>query len=137
MTTSDTGPVLHAYTAEQAVADGLSVQFNPATALECGFAIPVILTRAAFADAVEWTRTGESFQDVDARFWDVLNLVRQPAKAALRDGEPHTFRVLRVLNTTASGARSRAQEPTLATLTVRAEGFNLAGAPCIVIDVER
>lgn len=128
----NTDSVIHAYTASQAVEDGVSVQFNPATALECGYALPVILTRAAYADAVEWTRR-DDVQDADARFWDVLNMARRPAQAAMRDSEAHTFRVYRLANTTPSGRPSKAETATLTTLTVRAEGYDLSGAPCLVI----
>jgi hypothetical protein len=39
--------IIAVYTAEEAVADGLLLHFNPATALEAGYRLTVLLTRAA------------------------------------------------------------------------------------------
>ena len=44
----DGADIIAVYTAEEAVADGLLLHFNPATALEAGYRITVLLTRAAY-----------------------------------------------------------------------------------------
>lgn len=98
------------YTAEEAVEDGLLLHFSPATALEAGYTLPVLLTRAAYAAAVQWTR-GENWQSEDARFWDVLTVIRAAARAALNDGSPRETYVLRVPDTTPPASRARRPPP--------------------------
>lgn len=139
MTTSLTelfGEVIHAYTAEQSVADGVNIRPNPATAKEAGFNIPVVLTQAAFDEAIEWTRPGEeSFQSEDARFWDVLNTVRAAAKASFESGSAHKFDVYRVPNKTKTGNFSRASTASRLILSVHIEGYDLNGQPCVMISL--
>lgn len=124
--------IISMYTAEQAVGDGLLVQFSPATALEAGYALPVLLTRAAYEEAVEWTRDS-GLQSEDARFWDVLTVIRQAAKASLRDGTPQQTHVYRIANKTRSGNPSSATSPAKVQLQISAEGFNALGDPCLII----
>lgn len=120
------------YTAEEAVADGLLLHFSPATALEAGYRLTVLLTRAAYAAAVQWTREG-SWQSEDARFWDVLNVIRPTARQVAGDLVPRETYVLRVPNTTPSGEPSRATSPSRQPLRVSIEGYNLTGQACIII----
>jgi hypothetical protein len=130
---TDQPDVIYAYTAADAVRDGGAVEFNPATALEAGFALPVIMTHAAYEDAIEWTRPEEWLQSMDARFWDVLTMVRLPGKAALESGRAYQFRVARIANKTKSGSLSKSTTAHVTTLIVRAEGFDRSGAPCLMI----
>jgi hypothetical protein len=123
---------IYAYTPEDAVEDQLQVHFNPATALEAGYAIPVLMMRAAFKDAVQWTRP-DGWQSINARLWDVLTMARGAAKAASSDGNTQLFRVARVPNLTPSGTLSRSETAATIELEVRAEGFNAAGDPCLII----
>lgn len=129
------GDVIYSYTAADAVRDGVTVQFNPATALEAGFALPVIMTRAAYEDAVEWTRPEQWLQGMDARFWDVLTMVRAPGKAALDSGRAYQFRVARLVNKTKAGNLSKSETAQVTTLVVRAEGYDTTGAPCLIISM--
>ena len=124
--------IISMYTAEQAVADEVLVHFNPATALEAGYALPVLLTRAAYEEVVEWTRDSD-LQSEDARFWDVLNVMRAAAKASLVDGRPHQTHVYRVANKTPSGRPSTADTPAKVQLQISAEGFNALGEPCLIV----
>lgn len=68
------GPVIYAYTRAQALADGVLVDVSNAAA-EAGFKVPVAMTRAAYADCVEWkdedTRR-QVTQNESGRLWDVL-----------------------------------------------------------------
>lgn len=135
--TSDTdffagAEIISIYAAEEAVADGLLVQFSPATALEAGYALPVLLTRAAYEEAVEWTRD-TTLQSEDARFWDVLTVIRTTAKATLRDGKIRQTHVHRIANRTPSGKPSSAITPAKMQLQISAEGLNALGAPCLII----
>ncbi|WP_448812146.1 DUF6573 family protein [Agromyces bauzanensis] len=136
MTSNDEPEVIHQYTAEQAVADGALVHLSPVTALEAGYAITVLLTRAAYEEVVEWTRGG-GWQSEDARFWDVLNVGRAAAKAALTSpGRVFGFKLLRVANRTPTGAPSAATTPMPALLEVRAEAFDTAGERgCLIISL--
>ena len=124
--------IIAVYTAEEAVEDGLLLHFSPATALEAGYTLPVLLTRAAYAAAVQWTR-GENWQSEDARFWDVLTVIRAAARAALHDGSPRETYVLRVPDTTPSGKPSQATTATRQPLQVSVEGFNLTGQACVIV----
>jgi hypothetical protein len=92
----------------------------------------VLLTRAAYAAAVEWTREG-SWQSEDARFWDVLNVIRHTARQVAGDLIPRETYVLRVPNTTPSGKPSTATTASRQRLRVSIEGYNLTGQACIII----
>jgi len=124
--------LIYAYTASDAERDGLLLRFSPATTLEAGYALPVLLTQKAYAEAVEWTRGG-SWQTENARWWDVLMVARRAAAAALKTGSTQLTRVARVPNLTDSGKPSRAERPKGVSLEVHAEGFDLTGTPCIII----
>jgi len=125
-------PLIYAYTAEDAERDGELLHLSPATALEAGYGIRVLLTKGAYREAVEWTRGG-GWQSEDARFWDVLSVIRAAAKAALANERAYETKVYRVPNYTRSGAVSRAESATPQHLVVRAEGYNLTGEPCIIV----
>lgn len=126
--------LIYAYTASDAERDGLLLRFSPATTLEAGYRLPVLLTQAAYAAAVEWTRGG-SWQSEEARWWDVLSVSRRAAAMALKTGQTQLTRVARVPNLTASGKPSRAEHPQGVSLEVHAEGFDLTGTPCIIISI--
>lgn len=126
--------IIAVYTAEEAVEDGLLLHFSPATALEAGYRLPVLLTRAAYEAAVQWTRD-EGWQSEDARFWDVLTVIKQAARAVTGDLEPRETYVLRVPNTTPSGALSEAVVARRQPLRVSIEGFNLTGQACIIVSL--
>lgn len=68
------GEPIHTYTRAQAIADGVLIDVTE-TAREAGFRLPVALTRAAWADCVEWTDADslrQTHQDEAGRLWDVL-----------------------------------------------------------------
>jgi len=80
------GKPIHIYTREQAIKDGCLVDVST-TAAEAGFRYPVTITRAAWADCVEWTAEDshrQTYQDEAGRLWDVLWMARL---AARRGGE--------------------------------------------------
>lgn len=81
---------------------------------------------------MQWTR-GENWQSEDARFWDVLTVIRAAARAALNDGSPRETYVLRVPDTTPSGKPSQATTATRQPLQVSVEGFNLTGQACVIV----
>ncbi len=68
------GEPIHGYTRRQAIDDGFLVDVSE-TAREAGFSVPVAMTRAAWADCVEWTEADSKrqiHQDESGRLWDVL-----------------------------------------------------------------
>jgi hypothetical protein len=76
------GEPIHTYTREQAIDDGLLVDVTE-TAAEAGFRIPVAMTRAAWADCVEWSETDskrQTYQDEAGRLWDVLWMAMNAAR---------------------------------------------------------
>ena len=89
------GEVVSCYTREQAIADGVLVDVSE-TAREAGFGFPVAMTRAAYADCVEWTEKDsyrQTHQDESGRLWDVLWMAKLAARAG---GREILFRLRRV-----------------------------------------
>ena len=90
--------VIHVYTRAQALADGVLVDVSQA-AREAGFRIPVALTRAAWADCVEWTEADEArkatTQDEAGRLWDVVWMAHLAARTC-GNVERCTFDLYRV-----------------------------------------
>jgi len=79
------GPVIHAYTRAQALADGVLIDVSKMAA-EAGFRVPVAITANLQAD-INDIPASKSFQDHDGRLWDVLYMGRL---AALRGGDEST-----------------------------------------------
>lgn len=82
MMTETFGEPIHTYTREQAIDDGMLVDVTE-TATEAGFRIPVAMTRAAWADCVEWSEADskrQTYQDEAARLWDVLWMAMNAAR---------------------------------------------------------
>lgn len=95
------GAPIHVYTRAQAIADGVLVDVTE-TAREAGFRAPVALTRAVWADCVEWgeldARRRKTPQDEAGRLWDVLWMARQ-ACCRQRDSSVARFYISRVPRT--------------------------------------
>ena len=68
--------IIYTYSREQALEDGLLVDVSEETARKHGFTVPVAITRAVWADCVEWTEETNSrkntIQDQDLRLFYVL-----------------------------------------------------------------
>lgn len=76
------GEPIHTYTREQAIDDGMLVDVTE-TATEAGFRIPVAMTRAAWADCVEWSDVDskrQTHQNEAGRLWDVLWMAMNAAR---------------------------------------------------------
>lgn len=126
---------VYPYTAQQAVADGLAVEPFPEITTEAGFGLVVLMTTAAYAEAVEWTRD-DIPQDLGGRYWDVLFAARLAAKRALsRPGAGFRFEVSRIPNLTANGSQSLAELPITTALYIRVEAFDWELTPCLVISM--
>jgi len=68
------GAVNHRYTRAQALTDGVLVEVSK-VAQEVGFRVPVAMTAAAWAKAVQWTDEDsrrQTVQDESGRLWDVV-----------------------------------------------------------------
>ena len=81
MTDSPFGPVIHAYSRADALADGVLIDAGP-PAREAGFKVPVALTVAAWARCVTVPPGKEGLQDESGRLWDVLHMARVAAMRA-------------------------------------------------------
>lgn len=68
------GPVVHAYTRKQALADGVQFDVTP-TAKEAGFRFPVFITVGA-KEACVSVPEGVEGQDEQGRLWDLLWMAR-------------------------------------------------------------
>lgn len=89
------GETIHSYSRAQAIEDGVLVDVT-GTAKEAGFTCPVAMTRAAWADCVEWTNRDSDrqvYQDEGGRLWDVLWMA---SLAARRGGMQTRFTLYRV-----------------------------------------
>lgn len=107
------GEPIHIYTRKQAIEDGVLVDVTDA-AREAGFRCPVTLTRATWADCVEWTETDserQTTQDESGRLWDVLWMA---SIAARRGGCRTAFQFYRVPR------GGRGTKPRLTTLVMHA-----------------
>lgn len=88
--------LIHSYSRAEAIADGVLVDVTK-PASEAGFKVPVTITRAAWADCVEWNDEIEArkatTQDESGRLWDVLwmafNACRRPGEGQRRVFELH------------------------------------------------
>jgi hypothetical protein len=88
--------LIHSYSRAQAIADGVLVDVTD-TAAEAGFKVPVAITRAAWADCVEWNDEIEArkatTQDESGRLWDVVWMAfvacRAPGEGQRRIFELH------------------------------------------------
>lgn len=83
------GPVIFAYTREQAVADGELVDVTE-TANEAGFKVPVALTRAVWSEYVA-VPEGVEGQDEVGRLWDILSMCRWGVERWNRVGSMFLF----------------------------------------------
>lgn len=127
----DAAPI-HVYTVQDGIRDGSHVQIDDELAKQYGFRWPVVMTKAAWAAAVEWTRDDTS-QDEAGRAWDVLTILRLFIPR-LGNG-PQTSHVMRVANTTPSGTPSKAEHPSACMLTFAATAMNPAGDPCLMVSL--
>ncbi|RLJ64603.1 DUF6573 family protein [Sulfurisoma sediminicola] len=89
------GEVIHSYTRAQAHCDGVLIDLSD-TAREAGIAFPVAITKAAWADCVEWTDEDskrQTYQDEAGRLWDVIWMLKL---AARRGGSEIRYQLYRV-----------------------------------------
>ncbi|MFD7161129.1 DUF6573 family protein [Kribbella sp. NPDC059898] len=89
---------IHVYTRVEAIADGDLVDVTEA-AQEAGFAVPVALTRAAWADCVEWDPEAADrspMQDEATRLWDVLWMTRMAVRQIKDDAAMALVQLFRV-----------------------------------------
>jgi len=102
---------IHVYTRSQAVEDGVLVDVTT-IAMEAGFRIPVTMSYAAWADAVEWTEVNskrQTQQDQESRLWDVLWM----AYLAARSNAQVSRKAFQLLRIPLDGRHVRARLTTL------------------------
>jgi uncharacterized protein DUF6573 len=89
--------IIDVYSRAQALADGVLIAVDPATCGEAGFAIPVALTSAVWADCVAWPDGQEAPQDEIGRLWDVLYMAhRAIIMSTNKGGRSLSYRITRV-----------------------------------------
>jgi len=75
--------LIHCYTRGQATTDGMLIDISQA-AVEFGFKAPVAMTRAAWADCVEWSQATADrkaiSQNEEDRLWDVVYMAMLAAR---------------------------------------------------------
>lgn len=90
--------VIHTHTRAQLIEDGDLIDVSE-TAREAGFTVPVAITRAVWADCVEWTAETDkrkaTIQDEAGRLWDVVYMAQLAAR--MRGDQPRrVFELYRV-----------------------------------------
>jgi hypothetical protein len=135
------GPVIHAYTRKQAIADGVLVDLSnttdvwvPAMVREAGITIPVAMTTTAFVDCVSPIEgDGQQLapgQDIKGRLWDVLWMFVCAVRSGGQDESEILFR-LRVVPNIPVGSN---RHPRAKLVTLKAViGGDDNGDPCITI----
>ncbi|NEA22664.1 DUF6573 family protein [Actinomadura bangladeshensis] len=85
----DPGPVIDAHSRADAIAAGQLIEARAELVRDARLRYPVALTRAAWADCVQWTdEDGEetgALQDEDGRLFDVLTMSRAALTRASGD----------------------------------------------------
>jgi len=71
--------IIHAYTREQAIADGILIDVTP-TAKECGIRYHTVLTDAVWSRYVDLPDDHESGMDREGRLWDILFMFSTTAR---------------------------------------------------------
>ena len=115
------------YTRAQALADGTLIDAGE-IAREAGFAVPVAISAAAWADCIAWDASDserQTHQDLDGRLWDVLWMASCAARASA-PSDRITYQLYRVKRD------GRSREATLATLQLHV-GPGDAGEPVATI----
>jgi len=126
----------HAYTVADGIRDGVMRPIDTDLRTEAGYKIPVVLTTAAYDDAITWHRGDHVAQSETGRAWDVLSVIRAAARAATTDpGRRLATYVWRVPNRTRSGNLSKADRATKARLVVTVQALNTNNDPCIVVSL--
>lgn len=89
------GEPIHSYNRRQAIDDGFLIDVS-SLAMEAGISFPVSITRAVWADCVEWSELDskrQTHQDEAGRLWDVLWMLKL---AARRGGSEIRYQFYRV-----------------------------------------
>lgn len=115
--------VIHAYTREEAIADGVLVDVTE-TAKEAGFRIHVAVTAAVWAECVA-VPPGVEAQDERGRLWDVLWMLHVAIRSSRNSGAELRYR-LHVRND------NRAGDPPLVELKGVC-GPADDGSPCVTV----
>lgn len=82
------GTPIYAYTRRQAIKDGILVDVSK-MAKEAGFKCPVAITTSVWHKYCEWSDVDtrrQTYQDIEGRLWDVLNMLRFACK---ENGDSH------------------------------------------------
>ncbi|WP_286347089.1 DUF6573 family protein [Frondihabitans sucicola] len=133
----DDAEVIHAYTAADAVADGDLVALDDKLVKSHRILVPVLMTRAAYADAVDWTRGDDEGQSITGRAHDVLSIITFMgiAKRAADTNEKVPFELHRIPDKTPSGQPSRSTTALRTRLQINIEGYDMTGMPCFIISM--
>lgn len=90
--------IIHTHTRAQLIEDCDLIDVTE-TAKEAGFTVPVALSRAVWADCVEWTEETDkrkaTIQDESGRLWDVVYMARLAARVR-GDSQRRIYELYRV-----------------------------------------
>jgi len=87
------GPVIYAYTRQQAIDDGVLVDVS-GMAGEAGIKYPCAVTRAVFDEYISVPEELRSFQDEKGRLWDVLWMFSWAVRSNRMPGDTRMFQLI-------------------------------------------
>jgi hypothetical protein len=87
------GPVIHTYTRQQAIEDGVLVDVTE-MAKQAGLKYPTAITRAVFDEYVRVPEALADSQDEIGRIWDVLWMMRVAIQRGEIQGDRGMFKVI-------------------------------------------
>ena len=86
MTSAEDEPIIHKYTAEQAMAEGVLIEVDPPLRKEAGYRWPVRIT-IGVASLVTPEEEVDAGQSLNGRLWDTLHM----ARIAINNAERREF----------------------------------------------
>lgn len=102
--------IIHMYTREQAIEDGVLVDLPIQTCVEAGIKIPVAVTRSVFEDYIRWDdkdSNRQTYQDEEGRLWDIVMML---ANAMRMTAHANKTELLFALYVVPRGEKSRAKK---------------------------
>jgi len=132
------GPVIHAYTRAEAIADGVLLDVSD-VAKEAGIQFPTAITAAVHARYVQVPDKLKGLQDEAGRLWDVLHMFRYAVRSGRLNGDHGTFDLIVAMPEHAHwqpNEKRYGHQQRLVTLKAVC-GPNDDGSPCMTILLPR
>ena len=132
------GPVIHAYTRAEAIADGVLVDVST-TAKEAGIQFPTAVTASVHARYVQVPDELKGLQDEAGRRWDLVWMLAYAVRSGKLNGDQGAFELIVAMPDSADwqpNEKRHGHQQRLVTLKAVC-GPNDDGSPCITILLPR